>query len=279
MVDIFIGGGGPAQGIRRQMRPSGVAFRDRSWPSTAPRRANSEDLAVTADYFRLVTVLGDVQAQVVRNYASLRMPRWRNPRGGMESPRDEEYSRVTSPARYRIVHARAGVWAEVLGQLPGIAAASLVPAPLDFDGRLGMFDRGLCLTSPRVGTLPLLLLERDAPLSGQEGSLAVLHVSVVAPEVSVAMLPGCGCDACDSGSDDLLDAIDEVIGHVVGGRLVVLRGPRWDALWYSDGGRSGGAGSGPDHVRMMDLCRRLANGEDVPIPQDAVSFVGQSWLI
>jgi hypothetical protein len=66
------------------------------------------------------------------------------------------------------------------------------------------------------------------------------------------MLPDCGCDACDSGSDDLLSAIDEVIGHVVAGPFVVLRGHRWDAQWSPDGGRSAGAGSGPDHTRMMD---------------------------
>lgn len=170
------------------------------------------------------------------------------------------------------------MWAEVLGHLPGIAAAPLAPAALDSEGRLGMFDRGLCLTSPRADTLPLLLLERDAPLFGQEGSLAVLHVIVVAPKVCVAMLPDCGCDACDSGSDDLLSSIDEVIGHVVAGPFVVLRGHRWDAQWSPDGGRSAGAGSGPDHTRMMELCRRLAGGEDVRIPKDAVAFVGHSWL-
>ena len=239
---------------------------------------NTHDVAVMANYLRPVRTLGDLQAQVVANYASLDMPRWPNPRGWMESPRDDEYSRVTEPGRYRIVHARARVWAQVLGQLPGIAVAPLAPVALDSEGQLGMANRGLRLSSTRDSTLPLLLLERDAPLSGREGSLAVLHVSVVAPEVCVAMLPDCGCDACDSGSDDLLGTIDEVIGHVVAGPFVVLRGHRWDAQWYPDGGRSGGAGSGPNHARMMDLCSRLASGEDVRIPKDAVAFVGHSWL-
>lgn len=108
--------------------------------------------------------------------------------------------------------------------------------------------------------------------------LAVLHVTVVKPDVAVAMLPDCGCDACDHGSDDLIGAIDEVIGQVVGGPFVILQGKQWHAQWHPSGGSSGGAGTGPDHSRMMDLCRRLADGDDVQLPQDAVGFVGRSWL-
>jgi hypothetical protein len=73
-----------------------------------------------------------------------------------------------------------------LGDVPGVvvealAPALLAPAPLDERGQPGRFDRGVRLTSPRPGTLPLLLLERDARSSGFEGSLAVLHISVVRP--------------------------------------------------------------------------------------------------
>jgi hypothetical protein len=225
-----------------------------------------------------VTELGDLQAKVAAAYARLGMPSWPNPRPGMQSPRDEEYSRVIGPGRYRIVHARARLWAEVLCQQPRVDAASLAPAALDREGRLGKFDRGVRVTSPRAGTLPLLLLERDAPLPGQAAALAVLHVCVVTPDVAVAMLPDCGCDACDHGSDDLLSTIDEVIGHVVVGPFVVLRGNDWDAQWHPNVGRSGGAGNGPDHSETMQLCRRLANGEDVRLPADAHAFVGRSWL-
>jgi hypothetical protein len=156
--------------------------------------------------------------------------------------------------------------------------AVLEPAAPDSDGRQGGFDRGVRLASARGGTLPLLLLERDASLPGQDMTLAGLQVSVVKPEVAVAMLPDCGCDACDHGSDDLLGAIDEVIGRVVGGPFVVLQGKQWHAQWYPGGGSSGGARRGPDHSRMMELCRRIADGEDVRLPPDAVAFVGRSWL-
>lgn len=222
--------------------------------------------------------LRELQAQVASRYRGLGLPAWPDPHPGMESPPEEEYSRVTSPERYGIVHARARVWTDILRDVPGVQVDTVAPGAPEGEGGLGRFDRGVRLTSTRPGTLPLLLLERDAPLQGQEGSLAVLRISVVQPVVAVAMLPDCGCDACDSGSDDLLRAIDETVGHVLGGPFVVMRGERWQAQWFPDGGSSGGAGCGPDHARLMELCRRLAGGEEVRLPQGADAFAGRPWL-
>ncbi|HEX5540848.1 MAG TPA: DUF6226 family protein [Micromonospora sp.] len=222
--------------------------------------------------------LGELQAQVAVSYDRLGMPSWPNPRPVMASPREEEYSRVTEPERYGIVHVRARVWANRLGDLPGVEVETLAPAPLDDEGRLGRFDRGVRLTSPRPGTLPLLLLERDVRLPGREASQAVLHISVVQPKIALAMLPDCGCDACDSGSDDLLHAIDQTICSVVGGPFVVLRGKGWYAQWHPDGGSSGGTGRGPDHAQVIELCRRLAGEEDIQLPNGTEAFVGRPWL-
>ncbi|MGS2618059.1 DUF6226 family protein [Micromonospora sp. LZ34] len=222
--------------------------------------------------------LGELQAQVAVSYDRLGMPSWPNPHPGGASPREEEYSRVTEPERYGIVHARARVWADRLGDVPAVEVETLAPAPLDDEGHLGCFDRGVRLTSPRPGTLPLLLLERDVRLPGLEASQAVLHISVVRPEIALAMLPDCGCDACDWGSDDLLRAIDQTIGNVVGGPFVALRGKGWHARWHPDGGSSGGLGRGPDHAQLMELCRRLAGGEDIRLPNGAEAFVGRTWL-
>ncbi|GAA0708895.1 hypothetical protein Drose_21650 [Dactylosporangium roseum] len=222
---------------------------------------------------------GELRARVAARYRDLGLPSWPDPHAGMTSPREEEYERVTEPGRYGIVHARARVWAECLGEVAGIEVEPLAPAPLDGEGRLGGFDRGVRLISPRPGTLPLLLLERDAPLSGLDASLAVLHISVVRPEIAVAVLPDCGCDACDRGSDDLLQAIDQTVGTVVGGPFVVLRGSGWQALWHPDGGSSDGTGRGPGHDRAMELCRRLAAGEDVRLPGGVEAFVGRPWLV
>lgn len=222
--------------------------------------------------------LAELQAQVVEGYERLGMPSWPDPHRGMAAPREEEYSRLTEPERYRIVHARARVWADKLVDVPGVKAEALAPAPLDEEGHLGLFDRGVRLTSSRPSTLPLLLLERDARVHEGHKSLAVLHISVYEPAFALEMLPDCGCDACDGGSTDLLRAIDETIGHVVGGPSVLLRGKGWHAQWYPEGGSSGGTRRGVNHAKVMELCRRLAVGEDMRLPRDVAAFVGRSWL-
>jgi hypothetical protein len=225
-----------------------------------------------------VVSLGELRAQVVVSYSRLGMPSWPNPHPGMASPREEEYSRVTDPARYGIVHARARVWADRLGDVPGVQVETLAPAPLDAEGHLGRFDRGVRVTSSRPGTLPLLLLERDAGLPDLEAPLAVLHISVVRPEVAVAMLPDCGCDACDFGSDDLLEAVDATIGNVIGGPFVALRRKGWHGQWHPGGGSSSGTRRNPDHARMMELCRRLASGQKARLPRGTEAFVGCPWF-
>jgi hypothetical protein len=146
-----------------------------------------------------MVTLGELQARVAASFDRLGMPSWPNPHPGMTQPRKEEYSRVTKPERYRIVHARARVWAKMLGDLPGVEVGRLAPAPRDDEGQLGRYDRGVRLASPLPDTLPLLLLERDGRGRGLTPSPAVLHISVVRPQVALAMLPDCGCDACDLG--------------------------------------------------------------------------------
>lgn len=222
--------------------------------------------------------LDEVQEQVAADYDRLGMPSWPDPHLGMTSPHDEEYSRVTEPERYRIVHARARAWAQRLGEVAGVDVGTLAPAPGDDEGHPGRYDRGVRLTSPLPDRLPLWLLERDVRLPGLDASLAVLRISVVRPEIALETIPDCGCDACDSGSGDVLRAIDTMIGHVVGDPFVALRGKGWHAQWHPDGGSSGRTGRGPDHARMMELCRRLARGEDVRLPEGAEAFVGRPWF-
>ena len=220
-------------------------------------------------------VWDDVRTRVAESYARLGMPSWPDPHPWAASPRDEEYSRVTAPERYSVVHARARAWPDALGDLPGVEVETLPPGSFD-DGDDGddgteRFDRGVRITSSRTGTLPLLLLESDAPL-------AILSIAVVEPRVTVARQPVCGCDACDSGSAGLLDAIDEQIGAFVTGPYVVLRRPGWHADWRPEGSSSGGTSPLPDHTEVMRWCQRLAAGQDVRLPSGTEAFVGHSWL-
>ena len=227
----------------------------------------------------------ELQAQVEARWAELDPSTWPSPRPFMDSPREEEYSRVSDPTRYRIVPERARVWADVL-EGAGVQVEPLPPAPLDADGHLGDFTRGLRLSVDREGTLPLFLLERDvsvvddsAPGTSPIPVLAVLHVAVAEPTISLGFHPDCGCDACDHGSQDLLHAIDDPIRAVIGGPLVALRGNGWEANWHPGGGSGGGTKRVPDFDKMMEVCRQLAAGENVRLPRGTRAFVGQAWFL
>jgi hypothetical protein len=233
---------------------------------------------VGRSYGRAVVSVDELQDRVAARYAGLGLPAWPDPHPGGAGPRDEEYSRLTDPGRYRVVHARARVWGAVLHEALGARAEALAVVP-DAEGTgRDSFDRGVRVTAPQSGTLPLLLLERDVPTPSGDGTLAVLHVAVVRPDVVVERQPDCGCDACDSGSSDLLEAVDATVRHVVGGPFVVLRNARWHAEWHPEGGSAGGAARRPDFRAVLDLCRRLAEGETVRLPPDTEAFDGRSWI-
>ncbi|WP_378031224.1 DUF6226 family protein [Actinoplanes sp. GCM10030250] len=188
-------------------------------------------------------------------YAALGMPSWPNPHAGRDAS-DEEYSRVTDPARYRILHARARVWTSVLAELPGVRV------------------EGERITSERPGTLPLFLAASLVPLTGQDGELPVLQISAGRPDVVVDRQPDCGCDACDWGSEDLLETVDERIRMIVGGPFVALKGDGWQAQWWPEGGS---VSTREDFEATMDLCRRVSAGEDVELPPGTEVFAGRSW--
>ena len=222
--------------------------------------------------------MSDLQAQVASRFELLDLPSWINPHPNMASPCAQEYSRVTDPERWRVVHSRARLWAAVLEDTLGAHTEPLASGSITPDDHSDKFDRGVRVTSRRPGALPLLLLERDVPTLAGAATFAVLGIEVGDLGVRVASLPDCGCDACDSGSSDLLDAVDSTIGHVVGGPFVVLRGKKWQAQWYPGGGEAVGEGRGPDFTKVMDLCRRLAEGETVRLPRHTEALVGRSWL-
>ena len=225
--------------------------------------------------------MDDLKADVDARFDLLGLPSWADPHAGRpdRSPAEEEYSRLTDPGRHAVVHERARVWAQVLSERAGARVDRLPPEPARrVDDEVVGFDRGVRVASPLPGTMPLLLLERDVPV-GSDEVLPVLAVAVVRPEVLLAQWPDCGCDACDSGSADLLEALDRSVREIVGGPCVVLRGRGWGAQWVPDGGSAYSRGHTRDDFRaLMEVCRHLAAGEDVALPDGATAFVGRAWL-
>ncbi len=216
-----------------------------------------------------ITALTD---EVAARYARLDLPSWPDPHPDRE-PATEGYSRVTDAPRYRIAQVRARLWADVLAEMLGVETTEVTPVARGVD-RPRWIDRGTRLTAPTTGTLPLFLLERDVPQDA--GSpLPVLDVAVARPDIVVADHPDCGCDACDSGSRDLLEAVDSSIRQVVGGPFVMLRHRAWTAHWSPEG--AGLAGE-VDADEVWGLCRALAAGQSPTLPHGTAAFVGMSWL-
>lgn len=260
-----------------------------------------------------------LQAEVERRWRGMDMVSWPDPHTGGRNSLPEEYSRMTDPQRYRIVHTRARLWAQVLVE-HGARAEELAPRPVPAwpGADPAPVDRLLRVDPPSgaAGALPLFLCETDGseaeagavvgkPGGGDDGrspGTAVppsLRVAWGTPDVVLEVQPDCGCDACDTGSADLLEAVDGAVRSAIGTtvRLVgsrrrpLRRGLRdWSLVWHADGSAQG-SGKIPGRRglsrrqrdrdawwRMNAACERLARGEEVELPRGTQVTVGRAWF-
>ncbi|MER6986322.1 DUF6226 family protein [Micrococcus luteus] len=237
-----------------------------------------------------MTTLPRLRAEVARRYAGLDLPAWPAPHPDGAPPGEEEYSRVTDPPRYRIAAARARVWAEVLAEAGAVVAPDPVRGiPLDEAGRADLavpVDRALRVAPPAGvdGASPWWLLETDVPQDDDGGVLPVLRVAVGAPGQVHAVLPDCGCDACDPGSDELLEAVDQAAVRAVGAGVSLrgrhgLRRRDWHVHWRSDGTAEGlGRVPGWPFEALTDACRDLAAGGRPRLPRGTEATVRAGWF-
>jgi len=168
-------------------------------------------------------------------------PGWPNPHPGDVRPAEEEYSRESDPAKYRILGARAQAWSRAL-VATGLAT---LDAPVDKRPRwrgplttaLPVLDI-VRLRPADAGAVPLLLATREEV----KGLATIVSVGAGDPAHEVDLVPDCSCDACDLGSDDLLEALDDRVLDVVSGALVHVLTPEGYVQPRRDGGgvRSGG---------------------------------------
>ena len=145
---------------------------------------------------------------------------------------DEEYSRVTDPGRWRIIGARVDAWLDVL-----VA-----------DGRVTV-DRDVPVRWVEAARTVVARLDRVQPVV--PGGLALIvgrsrigdvadagvTLGVGDPAAFVHAVPDCGCDACDSGSADVIDEIDMWLGGIVDGSFRHLSGPLGTITVITDGVR------------------------------------------
>lgn len=127
---------------------------------------------------------------------------------------DDEYSRVTDPAKWLIVGARVDAWLDVLAT-EGLASVER-SAQVEWEEPPGRVPSRAEVVRPAVDGGLVLVVGRS-PIDTVDGAGIVLGVGL--PAVPLERIPDCGCDACDSGSADVIHQVDTWIGGIVRGEL------------------------------------------------------------
>ena len=135
---------------------------------------------------------------------------WPAPRAVFERPADEEYSRCLHPEKYVITQQRATAWASALVTAGVATTISLGPRDLAPWGAVVTTS----IVSTREGAEPVFVHFTHQHLPG-------VVVGYGSPQVVLIALPVCGCDACDDGSDVLIEAIDEAFESVILGEVLI----------------------------------------------------------
>lgn len=173
------------------------------------------------------------------------------------NPPDEAYSRLTNPARWRILGARADAWIEILVRR-GIARDESVDVDalewLEWRGRPPIATSARAVVPAAERAIPLVVARTRLGDVGDAG----VTLGVDRPVTIVDRFPDCGCDACDSGSHDELTRIDDAIGAVITGRFRRLtRGPHSITVGLGAGLSYGG--SGPRHLTRAEVETAIAD--------------------
>ncbi|MEU6388467.1 DUF6226 family protein [Streptomyces sp. NPDC046939] len=153
-------------------------------------------------------------------------PPWPDPHADRDV-RDEEYERCTRPEKYRILAARAQAWSRAL-RASGLAVAEEAVDPAKvWRGAVDVpVVDAVRLRPARADALPLVF--GYAAVDGVPRTALVIGAGE--PAVQVGLLPDCGCDACDDGSDSLLEAVDELVTAVVTGAFTHVDAGRGRAI-------------------------------------------------
>jgi Family of unknown function (DUF6226) len=195
-------------------------------------------------------------------------PGWADPHPDRR-PNEEEYSRCLDPGKYRILDARVDAWTQVLSKRGIATSYDMAPthrawtgAPRDPQHLL----RVLRLDPAAVGGLSLLLA--TTIVDGAPFGLDIGVVGRASDAVFLETIPDCGCDACDSGSADLLETLDGWVLTVARGAVIHAR----DANGYSttrtiDGWQGHG-----------DIIDDSWLDEAQPAPDGVHQWAGTSWL-
>lgn len=148
---------------------------------------------------------------------------WPAPRPDGSPPLDEEYSRCADPDKYRLLAVRADAWVEAIVATGLGAARTVDPPSVQWAGERVIAPTRETVVEGRPGTQPIAVGIGPS----QQADEAFVQVGVGQPAEVLDLQPDCGCDACDTGSADLLDTLDNAfVLALSGGVYVVRRGDR-----------------------------------------------------
>ncbi|MBA3743787.1 DUF6226 family protein [Sporichthya sp.] len=154
-------------------------------------------------------------------------PAWADPRPNGEVPSEAEFEGCEDPEKFRIIAARAEAWVTALTQT-GLAEAERLEASDDLWKEVpetGPAIRVVRLRPQRESAIPLIF--GFCWLQGEPEARVVLGAGE--PAAVVGILPLCECDACDVGSNLLLEDFDDAVLNVVTGQLVHVTTERFVA--------------------------------------------------
>ncbi|SEC81798.1 Glyoxalase-like domain-containing protein [Nocardioides exalbidus] len=165
---------------------------------------------------------------------------WPNPHPGGRSPLEEEYSRVLDPGKYRLLAVRADAWVEAITRT-GLGTAEVRdPSSVRWLGERVLVPTRVTVLTGRPGTQPIVV----AVAPSQSAEDAFVQVGVGEPVEVLQRQPDCGCDACDTGSADLLETLDDAFVLALSGGVYVVREGETVVRRSLDGWGSTGTGAG-----------------------------------
>lgn len=153
---------------------------------------------------------------------------WPDPWPGRNPP-DDAYSRLTTPEKWRILAARIEAWIAVLADHRAAAVERDIQRAVERPGDrrdVGTAVRWAAAHGPAITRIDRVVPRRSGALAlivahtrlGDSPDTGV-RLGVGDPAVEVGLFPDCGCDACDSGSQNELDHLDAHVLAVVSGRF------------------------------------------------------------
>ena len=122
---------------------------------------------------------------------------------------------MTEPERYRLLAARADAWVEAVVAAGLGEAEDVDPGSVTWVEARHRPRSRTTVVRGRPGTQPVVV----ANLQDE----TFVQVGVGDPAEVLELQPDCGCDACDTGSADLLDTVDDAFVLALGGGVLVVR--------------------------------------------------------